>query len=437
MIRTYSRLIVSILTLFIVSCTGRKHEESTTSPQNAHKKIYNKFIKPKLYLEYSGSMFPYDGNNVRGQFKNTIGTLVNNLETVKDGSTSVFIVNDDVYPYKNSVSKIIKSTTLFDEKIGDHTYTDFEKIFQKILQDLKNDEVAFLFTDLIYSDKDINKQKNPYQIFNSAQQLCQSVFSKYSSNTSVIVVQLESDFSGKYFSPIRMGKGGTYYNGSRPYYMLVLAKNPSMEQLLYDDRYSSVVDFDDLPEYRNSLLFSNSSILNSPNYRIIQNESVGSFKKSVENRAFNKDGIHAIEDVEWSKGKKEALTLCVAMTLPKNLMNSYVKDIKNYHIESPKDGFVLRKITSENSGTNTTYKLFLDASNPNASGERELRINLKNTFPKEWVSSTNSNDDTNINDKNFQNQTFGLLYLLKGVNLAFDSHNPNKDYYFTLTLKLN
>jgi hypothetical protein len=67
-------------------------------------------------------------------------------------------------------------------------------------------------------------------------------------------------------------------------------------------------------------------------------------------------------------------------------------------------------------------------------GTNELRtqsvfIRLKDTKP-EWINISNSDNDANIRSKEQQEKTFGIKYLLQGIEDAYKIDKGNNLYFF-------
>jgi hypothetical protein len=385
-------------------------------------------------------MYSYDGPSVTGQFKNTLVTLIQGFEKINAQTSSVYIVNDSVYRYPKSFNDLITSKSIFENKIGNPAFTDFQHIFTTILEDLKEDQVAMLFSDLIYSGKN-SQGKIASRITDEAEQLCRETFTNYGANTSALIIQLNSDYNGLYY-PYNSPNKGKKYLGTRPYYVCLFAKNQTMEKFLKDTNYAEIRNFEQLPEFKNKIFFSNGSLLSAPYYTILQGDSDGKGDFNKGEKSLNTNGLHAIEDVENPHRKTDKLTICVAVSFPKGaLEEAEITNVNNYQIDGFKDGFKLKNIKNVTRTDGTTHKLTLEASKI-AGGEREVLIKFKRNFPSgnrppQWVQNANSNDDTDINpSSDFANQTFGLSSFMKGMKGAFDQPNNDKNFHFTLTLKL-
>lgn len=423
------------------SCSNNRRERTSTKEEvkttpQVSQATKNVIIEPKLYLEHSGSMYFYDGPTVKGQFKNTLVTLMQGFEKIKPEIPPIYIVNDQVYPYPNDFKTLITSKSVFATKIGNPAFTDFQSIFSTILTDLKQDQVAILLSDLIYSGKN-SAGKSAQKIMDEAQQLCQMTFTNYAANTSVLVIKLHSDYQGVYY-PYNSPNKGKKYQGNRPYYVCLFAKNQTMEKLLKENLYSQIRSFEQLPDFQNKVFFSNGSLLSAPYYTILQDDSDGKGQFNKGDNSLNTKGLHAIKNVEAPHRSTDKLTLCVAVSFPKGaLEESEIMNVNNYQIDGFKDGFKLKSVKIVNRTDGTTHKLLLEASKI-AGGVREVKIKFKRTFPQQWIQNTHSEDDTSVNpNSDFATQTFGFINMMRGLNQAFELPNASdKNNYFTLTLKL-
>ena len=64
---------------------------------------------------------------------------------------------------------------------------------------------------------------------------------------------------------------------------------------------------------------------------------------------------------------------------------------------------------------------------------QNVEISLKKAFPN-WIALSSTDDDTNRQSGLFGKQTFGLKYLLKGIDEAY-TRVSDQPYYFTLSLR--
>ena len=201
-----------------------------------------------VYFERSGSMVPYDQREGGGQLKKAVNDLINHFPA--GSKVDINIVNDGIYPYQHSVDEFLKDRDIYQSTsgIGDASYTDFQLIFNKILEAQQPGNVSVLVSDLIYSPKDTHGVSID-KIFNEENSLATHVFARYKGK-SVVVQQFMGDYSGKYYPY----NGVPFeYSGKRPFYLVIIADSDVMDQLAQDKRYSGVLDS---PEVRHSYRFN-------------------------------------------------------------------------------------------------------------------------------------------------------------------------------------
>jgi hypothetical protein len=426
-------LIFSVLFLLLsaIGCDSSKRTRNSEN-QTAPPLPTAKPIQAKLYLEASGSMLGYDGPTLNRNLKNTVTAMLN---TFDDPTTvPVFIVNDSVYAYPKSYPDLIKSKSLFETKVGDASFTDFERIFRTLTTQLKEDELAILVTDLVYSDRAMTGQ-NAGSIQSAAQNLAQLALKTYAKSGSLLLLQMQSEFAGRYFPYNQQNKGITY-RGNRPYYVLLFAKNATMLRLLTEKQHAPLRNFTDYPGFQNALLFSNA--LTEPYYTLLENDpdALGTFDKDRDHKAENANGLHAIKNVNPPHRAGQRLTLCVGITLPQGAYpEATLRNPKNYEILSPKDNFKLIAVKPSDGTEGTTHVLVLQA-NADAKGERTLTVKLKKQRLPAWVPDTHTDDDRNPKDPRFATTTFGLTAMITGVGQAYNAHSTDTQNAFVLTVLL-
>jgi hypothetical protein len=393
----------------------------------------SKPLRAKLYLEASASMFPYDASNGQGQFKQAITDLLTPFENSQPGQTKLAVVNDKVYDLEMSFTDFIAQPNSYAPTVrkGNPSYTDFDLIFRQILTDLADDEVAVVASDLIYSPKN-GAGVNPEKMMGMGERLMTNVFAGPANKTALLVVQLSSDYTGKYYS--ETAHRFVVSPGQRPYYLCLMARNATMTRLLADpSRY----DILHLPGFQNFWLFSNATAQPQPLYTVLLNDAAkkGTLQQATAELKTRAKTIHALEGVGADKLTK-TLVIPVAVDLSAlNLPEATKTDPGQYEVIGP-DGFKVTKITAygQTEGKpagpqQTTHKLLLTSTNP-ARNDRKITIGLRRTFPPQWIADSHTNNDTQPDTQT----TFGLQNLLTGIERAY---NPtNQPTYFKLTITL-
>ena len=357
-----------------------------------------------IYFERSGSMVPYDSRGGDGRLKKAVNDLINHFPA--GSKVDINIVNDGIYPYQHTVDEFLKDRDIYQSTagIGDASYTDFQLIFNKILEAQKPGNVSVLVSDLIYSPED-TRGVSLDKIFNEENSLATRVFACYKGK-SVVVQQFMGDYSGKYYPynnvPIE-------YHGKRPFYLMIIADSEVMNQLAQDKRYSGVLDAADI---RNSFRFNQAS-------SDIQCQVLPEWKDNAGRfRVKHGDGIVLTR----CEGDRQTGKLCFSMAANlSSLMkdDALLTDAGNYDVKSV-DGYTLTvqpidqsMVTANNKdyleGMTHIFTLLGDFKSP----RDEIRIALRNELPA-WIRQSSSDSDIDTSGS-FATTTLGLEQLLGGM----------------------
>ena len=374
-----------------------------------------------VYFERSGSMVPYDQRGGGGQLKKAVNDLINHFPA--GSKVDINIVNDGIYPYQHTVDEFLKDRDIYQSTagVGDAAYTDFQLIFNKILEAQKPGNVSVLVSDLIYSPQD-TRGVSPDKIFNEENSLATRVFARYKGK-SVVVQQFMGDYSGKYYP---YNNEPFNYSGKRPFYLVIIADNDVMDQLAQDKRYRGVLD---APEVRNSYRFNQGEAtvdcLVLPEWK----DNAGRF------RVKHGEGIVLTK----CDGDRQTGKLC--FTLAANLGgllkdDALLTDAANYDVQSI-DGYTLTVQPIDQSMVTANNKEYLEGMThlltlvgDLKSPRDEVHISLRNELPA-WVSQSSSDNDTSTGGS-FSTTTLGLKQLLGGM---FDAMRGGSNL-FDVTIQL-
>ncbi len=388
-------------------------------------------IMPKLYLERSESMVPYDSPLGTGNFRNVLTSLLGNFNGVSKKKNIIYVVNDNVYNCPLDFKGLIESKDIFAAtKIGKATSTDFNLIFKRILKDLNQGEISILLSDLIYSTPsmaDVSSTK----ILDAVEKLTLNVFQDFSKDVSVIILKFNGDYNGKYFPHNRKPQT---YNGLRPYYAVLFAKNETMHKFMKDQKYMHTRTWKDYTNFENFYFFSNDDKVKNPFYTIRLKDpadKAGRYNQESEEKKLHGKGIHAIEDINHDKDGKLSINIVV------DLSNLHIpKDIKvdknNYVVESIQD-FVVQKVTTLDGSEEGTHKITLSTKTKRG-GNRNVNIKFKKIFPTKWIKDSQSVNDADVKKSSFASTTFGIQNMMKGIHQAYDT--DQSEYLFTLKINL-
>ena len=368
-----------------------------------------------VYFERSGSMVPYDQRGGGGQLKKAVNDLINHFPA--GSKVEINIVNDGIYPYQHTVDEFLKDRDIYQSTagVGNASYTDFQLIFNKILEAQRPGNVSVLVSDLIYSPQDTHGVSLD-KIFNEENSLATRVFARYKGK-SVVVQQFMGDYSGKYYPY----NGVPFeYNGKRPFYLVIIADGDVMDQLAQDKRYSGVLDASGV---HNSYRF-NQGTADVP-CRVLPEwkDNAGRFRV--------KHGDNIV--LAKCAGDRQTDKLCFSLAADlSGLMqnDAMLTNPANYEVSSI-DGYTLTvqpitqdMLTSNNKeyleGMTHVLTLVGDLKSP----RDEVHIALRNELPG-WVRQSSSDNDTNAGGS-FSTTTLGLEQLLGGM---FDAMKGGNSYF--------
>ena len=374
-----------------------------------------------IYFERSGSMVPYDQRGGGGQLKKAVNDLINHFPA--GSKIDINIVNDGIYPYKHTVDEFLQDRDIYASTAGtgDASYTDFQLIFNKILEAQRPGNVSVLVSDLIYSPRD-TRGVSLDKILNEENSLATRAFARYKGK-SVVVQQMMGDYSGKYYPY----NGVPFeYNGKRPFYLVIIADSDVMDQLASDKRYSGVLD---APAVRNGYRFNQNT--SEVDCRVLPEwkDNAGRF------RVKHGDGIVLTK----CQGDRETGKLCFSLAANlSGLMkdDALLTNAANYEVKSI-DGYTLTVQPIDRSMVTANNKDYLEGmthiltlTGDLKSPRDEVRISLPNELP-EWVSQSSSTNDTSAGGS-FATTTLGLEQLLGGMFDAMKGGNS----FFDITINL-
>ncbi|UFH53610.1 hypothetical protein [Spirosoma sp. KNUC1025] len=390
--------------------------------------VSSKPLRLKLYLEASASMFPYDAPGGNGAFKRTLNDVLTEFDAVNPGQGKLYVVNTEVNDLGLSLSQFFKEKNIFTvaKSKGKTTSTDFERIFSDILRNTSGNELSVLVSDLIYSDPSLTGM-SAQKTLDAASSLLTTVFNPYASTHSMLVIKLKADFDGTYYS---WNNAKKKYAGERPYYLCLIGRNETMQQLYQDQTYQTIRRFDQLPGFADSWFFGRDTKAVTPFYTVLVNDPSrkGRFKRSDAEVRSHAKAVHELTDVQPDVTDK-SLAVPVAVDLSAlRLPASLLTDASQYVVEG-KDNFRVKSVQTYAGANSTTHKLLLSTDKP-ARGDRTATIRLRRQFPPRWIANTNTTNDASPDG----NSTFGLENLLQGVERAYNPNNQTE--YFTLTINL-
>lgn len=355
-----------------------------------------------IYVERSGSMTPYDSRDGDGSFRAAIMALQNNLP----GTATI-------------------------DSVGEKGYTNFQQIFDQILNRTNEDQVSVLVTDLIYSVKDM-QGVNPQRVFSEIEGMTNAVFKSEVKNKSMLVVRMMGSYNGPYYSYDNSVKP---FAGRRPYYIIIVASNTNMVRLTHDATLRTFADMERMRGYDNMCLMTANDIYNPYYSFLLSNRDVrGRFRP----KRGQDTQIRSLTGVEPDRNSGD-IQLALAVDLSHLFIDQrYLTDVSNYEVKADDDVRIkeIRKIEkadmtpAEKKYLGTATHIFVLQAASIGHGQ-EVEIKLLNRMPQ-WIGAASTDNDLTPD----ANTTFGLKYLLGGI---YDSYNRNADdhNYFELELELD
>lgn len=355
-----------------------------------------------IYVERSGSMTPYDSRDGDGSFRAAIMALQNNLP----GTATI-------------------------DSVGEKGYTNFQQIFDQILNRTNEDQVSILVTDLIYSVKDM-QGVNPQRVFSEIEGMTNAVFKSEVKNKSMLVVRMMGSYNGPYYSYDNSVKP---FAGRRPYYIIIVASNTNMVRLTHDATLRTFADMERMRGYDNMCLMTANDIYKPYYSLLLSNRDVrGRFRPE----RGQDTQIRSLTGVEPDRNSGD-IQLALAVDLSHLFIDQrYLTDVSNYEVKADDDVRIkeIRKIEkadmtpAEKKYLGTATHIFVLQAASIGHGQ-EVEIKLLNRMPQ-WIGAASTDNDLTPD----ANTTFGLKYLLGGI---YDSYNRNADdhYYFELELELD
>lgn len=383
-----------------------------------------------VFLENSASMDGY----VKGvtEFETAIYNLLGDFKIsgICDSLNLHYINKTIPYTKQNALPADIQDfieklePSIFKQRGGDRSVSDLKNILNTVLNSVNNNDAAVLISDFVFSP---GKNANAEDYLNNQGVGIKIDFAGKLNefDLAAIVIQLESNFDGLYYQE-KIGGKPVHFKGKRPYYVWIFGNTQQIRSIL------EVKILDNIKGgYSNRLVFQSLKENKVPNYKILYNPKIGSFSAKQLNNKIISDA--SISKENQNKG---LFGFRVAVDFSKSIQDhSYFLDTDNYILSNSKYKIKVESITDNNdpSLSGFTHLLILET---NELIDEVLKIDVVGKMPS-WVINANSIDDSNIiNDIKEQQKTFGIKYLIEGVNDAFyPKSNSNSINSISITIK--
>jgi hypothetical protein len=389
-----------------------------------------------IYIENSGSMNGYVNGNT--QFKGAIRDLLVMLKYYYgEKNINIHFINSDIYPTQIHGDIVTFSKTLNTKsfKIGNTFSSNLNNIFNQILNKTTSNTISILLSDCIYS---IQGSKTE-DLLSDQKSLTKDAFlTKFKSKERLAtsIVKLTSEFNGTYYD--KDNKKTQLSGQLRPYYITVMATDKAMTSFNENIKLvkGKVEGFENkynltLNNYSQGIYFS---VINT-------NEDSGRYKP--DKKYLEIGSIKGIEDVSVKDRNSSNFIFSIAIDLSLlPIERSYGLNKNNYKITG--NNYKIRAIYpyDENKLSPSSQLMIAKASvkptyiivfESTAANFTNLTFTLKKQIPQ-WVYETNTNDDINASQNG--NKTFGIKYLIEGINEAYETESKNNDYLeLTINIK--
>lgn len=396
----------------------------SSQPATTQKSSFN------FYFENSASMDGYLNGN--SDFKKALFRLLTSING-HDEQAQLKFINKEIKEVNYELSKFMDFLTIdaVRKNRAKGTSTDINQILETTTkQVLKDKKTAIVVSDFLYSISGQDVQAGLSGQQSATTLLFQNL--KKRGDFAVLVIKCMSNFDGNYYDFKNPNKGKKI-KIPRPYYIWVIGKKD--EVLRFPSRYR----ISELEGYEDHALVYDVSSHDKPYFTVLpRTERVGSFR-------YPRGGgetINKITNLEPRKKEFQFSMLVDLGDLP--LPASYLTDRDNYKITSDiGDDFELvdvrdnlvrdldnnDKVKFKDKGTHILVLKTTERISPN---EQKLNIQLVNNSPN-WIQQSSTLDDTNI--QSTRNKTFGLSYLLAGVEEAYVPKGV-QSHFFDISIKM-
>ena len=420
----------------LTRCIGEgsnQNRDKIISPPNTIEIIEKPVVN--VYIENSASMDGY----VKGitEFEQAVYSYLSGIKISDVTDTlNLYYINSSPISYAANadidvISDFIEKLepTTFRQRGGNRSTTDISNVFKAILAETRENDVAILVTDGIFSPgrgKDAAEYLVNQQI--GVKNTIAEYLKKYP-NTAIVVYQLSSKFTSNATEKIY------YYNredkpievnAQRPYYIWIIGNVANITLLKANIPETTFKgggvqhSFTFLPSLEKEIDYA---ILNTPKF--------GSFKRD------KKSSKTSIYDIKKAKSGiqqgKFMFTIGMDLSLFSILLgDEYLLNTESYARlinKQPNNDYFIEMEDNTNPLTNYTHNMKLTADKISVG---ELEIILRNNLPV-WVSEINDDEGLDIHINNAINKTFGIKYLVEGI---YEAYQRQENTIYT-TMKFN
>ena len=388
-----------------------------------------------VFLENSGSVNGYL-NDPNTQFKNSVYSLLTRLKLLVDkDSLNLYLINkdnqlifgnasnNDLEKFKN----ILNPTSFSSISKGKIGTTNINELIKRCLNKVDDNNLSVFISDCIYSPG----KGHPDAAMYLAEQK-QGIYLNFAtelrdrnSDLAVLILRLEAGFKGIYYDK---EDEEIVLNDliERPFFIWFIGTTHQIRHLQSSKKLDEIDG-----GVSNKFILKSIKEPKEPRYKILSKPTMGDFSRT-------KLSSKNIVDATPSKKNqnKGMFGFNVAVDFSGNLQDaSYFLDTSNYVLSNSKYKIVVESISDNNEASVEGFTHLIKFQTTDLKDE-VLRIDVVGKAPN-WTRSYSSIDDSDILfDKDEQKKTFGLEYLVNGVNDAFyPPSSTNRINTISITIK--
>ena len=413
--------------LLLYSCGGRPQPPmpNGTPVANTVSATNEEPIKPPLpncnvnvYIENSASMYGY----VKGvtEFEQSIYSYISDIKLADFcSSLNLNYINSKILRQSDDVSDFIEKLepSTFKIKGGDHSTTDISNLFQKIMDEQGENDIAILVSDFVFSPgkKDASEYLTNQQIGIKGHFATRL---KADPDYAAVLYRLVSKFEGKYYNKFDQP---TQIKADRPFFIWLLGNKDQLQRL------TAEVKKENMKGHGVDHTFCISKITAPTPYGILPMPRIGTFQIDPANV---KTSILKAKTDSKAVGSKFVVSFGVDYS-GFLLEDSYLTDPANYEVNNKAYTIEISRNPNTSSSYTHIIKLKLDPSQPVISrGNIKVSL-LKKSAP--WAEEFTDNNGEDINAEGAMEKTFGLKTLIDGV---YDAYKADATYAsFTINIK--
>lgn len=370
-----------------------------------------------VYIENSASMDGYVKSGT--EFEESLYSYLNEIKrAVFCENLSLNYINSKILPQPDNVRDFIYDLepSSFRAKGGNRSTTDISDLFQKIMEEQGEDDIAILVSDFVFSPG-----HQDAAVFLGLQQIAiTDHFAnrlKIHPDYSAVLYRLVSKFEGKYYNkndrPVQIA-------ADRPFFIWLLGNRDQLHRL------TSMIKKDNVKGRGVDHEYSLSKMSSVIPYGILPMPRIGSFQMVPG----VKNAVSKAKLDRKATGSKFVISFGVDYS-GFLLEDSYLTDPDNYEVSNKAYSIEVGRNTSPASSYTHVIKLMLDPSQPVISrGNIKVSL-LRKSAP--WVEEFTDTIGEDINADGAMEKTFGLKTLVDGV---FDAYKDDSKYA-SFTININ